>query len=184
MQFIYVLGLQEGKYYVGKTNDITRRLQEHQSGSGCEWTKRYRMVKLLHSEQSSDPYDEDKITKKWMAEKGINNVRGGVYSQVVLPDEQIASINRELRGAEDKCLGCGRDGHMVKNCPFRSDALQPQHRIQGCTRCGRDNHTKNNCYAQYDIDGEPLPCQRCGRDNHITDECYAKMDINGRYLRN
>jgi hypothetical protein len=186
------LELQQGKYYVGKTSDVARRLQEHRSGNGSEWTKRYPLIRLIHSEQNTDPFDEDKFTKKLMSEKGIENVRGGAYSQLNLTEEQITLINRELRGAQDQCLKCGRVGHMVRNCPENTGRNQAPPQIQNrareetrrqeCRRCGRSNHTGDNCYAQFDIDRNPLPCARCGRDNHITDECYAKTNINGRYL--
>lgn len=46
MTDLYVLQLENGKYYVGKTNDITRRYNEHKEGKGCEWTKIH--LSLIH----------------------------------------------------------------------------------------------------------------------------------------
>jgi predicted GIY-YIG superfamily endonuclease len=34
---IYILKLQGGKYYVGKTNNIERRKQEHINGTASTW---------------------------------------------------------------------------------------------------------------------------------------------------
>ena len=34
---IYILKLQGGKYYVGKTNDLERRKQEHINGTASSW---------------------------------------------------------------------------------------------------------------------------------------------------
>jgi predicted GIY-YIG superfamily endonuclease len=116
MQFIYILELQEGKYYVGKTIDITRRIEEHISGKGSEWTKKYPFIRLLHAETTNDIFDEDKTTKKLMLEKGIQNVRGGTYCKLSLSDQETLFLNRELRGALNICQGCGKEGHFIKNC--------------------------------------------------------------------
>ena len=43
---IYVLQCKDGKYYVGKTGDLDRRLQSHISGCGSFWTKKYPYVKV------------------------------------------------------------------------------------------------------------------------------------------
>jgi predicted GIY-YIG superfamily endonuclease len=39
---IYILKLQNNKYYIGKTNDINSRYKQHLCGSGSAWTKKYR----------------------------------------------------------------------------------------------------------------------------------------------
>tara|TARA_B100001175_G_C19280146_1_gene528392 strand:- start:31 stop:777 length:747 start_codon:yes stop_codon:yes gene_type:complete len=51
-----------------------------------------------------------------MNSKGIDNVRGGSFSQIELSDEQIELINKMLRGANDECFNCGKSGHFSKEC--------------------------------------------------------------------
>ena len=47
-QSVYVLQLKEGKYYVGTTTNLKRRLKEHAAGRGRRaWTARYPPVGLL-----------------------------------------------------------------------------------------------------------------------------------------
>jgi predicted GIY-YIG superfamily endonuclease len=75
---IYVLQLEGGKYYVGKTQNLDRRYAEHQAGE-CMWTKLYKPVCVM-STVLGDAFDEDKITKQLMAKHGIDNVRGGSYA--------------------------------------------------------------------------------------------------------
>ena len=38
--FIYILELEEGKYYVGKTEDPTYRIESHFASNGSAWTKK------------------------------------------------------------------------------------------------------------------------------------------------
>ena len=47
MQFwVYILRCKDGSYYTGHTDDLEKRLAEHQQGSGAEWTRRRRPVEL------------------------------------------------------------------------------------------------------------------------------------------
>ncbi len=47
MVFVYVLQLEQGKYYIGKTNNPKFRLNNHFNANGSEWTKLYRPLKVL-----------------------------------------------------------------------------------------------------------------------------------------
>jgi len=48
--YIYLLRCSNGSYYVGRTDDIARRLEEHNFGKGAEHTRKYRPVHLLLTE--------------------------------------------------------------------------------------------------------------------------------------
>ena len=63
MVYIYVLGLERGKYYIGKTTNPSFRLNTHfNSYGGSEWTKIYKPIKVLELKPNCDDYDENKIT--------------------------------------------------------------------------------------------------------------------------
>ena len=49
--YTYILECANGQYYVGSTNDLERRLQEHQEGLGGKFTKAHLPVKLVYTEQ-------------------------------------------------------------------------------------------------------------------------------------
>ena len=81
---LYVLKLEQGKYYVGITSQTPeKRFQEHLHGRGAYWTKKYPPVSIIDTRYLGDlsladaEAFEDKATRRYMKQKGINNVRGG-----------------------------------------------------------------------------------------------------------
>ena len=118
---IYVLRLQNGKYYVGKSDDPIKRYEEHMNGKGSTWTRKYKPIGIEKIINNASPFDEDKVTKEMMAKHGIDNVRGGVYVTEDLDDIQEKNLRREIWGAQDCCIRCGRKGHFVANCYAKTD---------------------------------------------------------------
>ena len=45
---LYVLECADGSYYCGITNDITRRVAQHNTGKGAKYTRSRRPVELRH----------------------------------------------------------------------------------------------------------------------------------------
>jgi predicted GIY-YIG superfamily endonuclease len=56
---VYLLRCSNGTYYVGHTDNIARRLEEHNSGKGAEHTRKYRPVSLIYTE----PVDSESAAK-------------------------------------------------------------------------------------------------------------------------
>lgn len=121
---IYVLKLVQGKFYVGRTlKNISTRFDEHMGLGlglneriGSQWTRLYKPVDIIDSHISTDKFDEDKWTKKYMELYGIPNVRGGSYSNVNLTWWQIKALENEFACANDLCFICGMKGHFASNC--------------------------------------------------------------------
>ena len=120
MESLYVLQLTSGKYYVGKTTDVIKRFEQHKSGSGSAWTKKYNPVSLMETRPITSPHDETNVTKDLMKKYGIDNVRGGAYASVDLPEQQEDLIRHELRSASDSCYKCGKPGHFAGQCKRKS----------------------------------------------------------------
>jgi len=77
---VYILKCSDGSYYTGVTNDIERRLYEHQEGliEGC-YTHNRRPVKLVYIEESSDiisVISREKQIKGWTRSKKEALIRG------------------------------------------------------------------------------------------------------------
>lgn len=121
---LYILKCKDGKYYVGTTNlDTSKRLMQHMKGNGSAWTKKYKPLWIEKEILNCDKYDEDKWTKVYMDKYGINNVRGGSYSQIKLPNNTVDLLEREVNHANQKCLFCGKSGHFIKQCPYKKDTI-------------------------------------------------------------
>jgi putative endonuclease len=63
--YMYILECSNGKYYVGSTKYLDRRIKEHQNGMGANFTKKHLPVKLIYLEEY------DKIENAFKREKQI-----------------------------------------------------------------------------------------------------------------
>ena len=121
MNTIYILKLEEGKYYVGRTKDLNKRTIEHFKLNGSEWTKKYKPVEIL-STHVGDNFEEEKLTLTIMDKYGIDNVRGGSYCKISLSDSEKEKIQQIIYSLTDKCYECGNIGHYSKNCQKKQKA--------------------------------------------------------------
>ena len=212
MEQLYILQLEGGKYYVGKTASPSDRYKQHLAGTGAAWTKKFKPVKMIETRALKDAHDETNMTKDLMKKYGVDNVRGGAYTTVALDDATKAVLEREFRGNSDACYKCGLGGHFAKRCPVtvreedsaavwvpgkpwpratKDHESDEEENVWGCNHCGKEfkrmilaiQHERR-CTAK----PPPRPakktgvCYRCGRASHYSNNCYAKTDADGNDL--
>lgn len=142
MVSVYVLSCENGKYYVGSTGNIDKRVREHFDGVGSAWTRLHKPIRLLEVVNGADLFDEDKYVKKYMSKYGIENVRGGSYSQVKLRYYQKQVLEKELLTSNNLCFRCGKGGHYVKDCGVRNRTSN-NNRLQQCSDDDFDDESDN-----------------------------------------
>jgi putative endonuclease len=72
--FVYILASLSGTLYVGLTDDLRRRVEEHKLGLVDSFTRKYHVNRLMYYETFHDPEiaaNRELQLKKWRREKKI-----------------------------------------------------------------------------------------------------------------
>ena len=70
--FMYILECADSKYYTGSTNDLPRRIKEHQNGNGANFTKSRLPVELVYHEEYmriDEAFYREKQIQNWSRKK-------------------------------------------------------------------------------------------------------------------
>jgi predicted GIY-YIG superfamily endonuclease len=85
-QMLFVLKLENERYFIGKSIDFYKALRKHEKGNASKWTKLNKPIDVietieLNEENSLEIQDKlDSLVQKYFNKYGIKNVRGGRYS--------------------------------------------------------------------------------------------------------
>jgi hypothetical protein len=180
---IYVLECMDGKYYVGRTGNLDKRLELHSSGRGSFWTRKYPMKSVIEVLKNADKFDEDKYVLKYMDKYGVENVRGGSYSQMVLNNDLQKCIQRHFITANNLCYICGGQGHLIRECKDNPKNARLLNNLEERRKFSEEPPRKKIKVEDisFSFDSEAL-CNRCGRTGHYAEQCFSKKHFNGEKL--
>lgn len=82
MRWIYTLLLSDNYFYVGFTENLSQRMEQHFSGEGAKWTQLHKPIKIIEVVIETHDWQEDFTTLVMMRKHGIDRVRGGTWCSV------------------------------------------------------------------------------------------------------
>ncbi|KAJ3136265.1 Cullin-4A [Geranomyces variabilis] len=101
---IYVLGLENDCYYVGKSKTPKDRIQQHFSGNGSAWTRLHRPVCVVETQAATTENSEDSLTQRYISKFGIDRVRGGWFHMPNPSKAEVKVMDRMIRSDQDILL--------------------------------------------------------------------------------
>jgi putative endonuclease len=78
--YVYIMAIISRVLYVGVTNDLRRRVEEHRGGWVEGFTRRYNVNRLVHFEATSDvraALEREKELKSWRRSKKVALIEAG-----------------------------------------------------------------------------------------------------------
>jgi hypothetical protein len=119
-----VMGIPSGIFYVGKSNDIECRIDEHKHGEGAYCLAGdsgiVEIPKLITSGSVADLESwERNETLARMKAHGIERVRGWMFTASVLSLKDKEDAFHQICEKFDLCRKCGHGGHFAEQCASR-----------------------------------------------------------------
>jgi len=72
--FVYIMTNRSRTLYIGLANSLLRRVREHKSGDGSQFTSKYKLDRLVYFERFEDVHkaiEREKQIKGWLRTKKI-----------------------------------------------------------------------------------------------------------------
>jgi hypothetical protein len=98
---IFILQLEHNKYFVGASQDPVKAMEEHREGLGPLWTRIHRPLGIIKRVPFQREEELDTFVKGAMRTYGLENVRGGSWSDARISDTQRHALHAELHGGDD-----------------------------------------------------------------------------------
>lgn len=95
--YIYVLELIDNRYYVGRTGNILRRIEEHFTGCGAIYTIKYKPIKVIEVAEELTKKDERNKTLEMMLKYGWEKVRGAGWCSLEIKKPNDKYKNTKTR---------------------------------------------------------------------------------------
>ena len=144
MPDVYVLECEDGNYYVGKTSNGEKRLNQHIKGRGAEWTKMHKPKKIVQYYTGATDADERKVTDQMIKKYGARKVRGAGLTKRKMSKKEIDNLNKKIGFTGTK---------TKKSAAAKKKTSTKKPTTYTCSRCGRQGHNRTQCYAKTSVTG-------------------------------
>ena len=106
--YVYVLEIEDTRYYVGRTSNFIQRMNEHFTENGALYTKKYKPIKIKEVVEEKTCYDERDKTLEYMETYGWENVRGYAWCRETLNQKPKIKNTKESKQIKEYVI-CDND---------------------------------------------------------------------------
>lgn len=172
----YVLQLQHGMFYIGRTQEININNREfkHLIGTGSEWTALHPPIEIIEQIEG-DKWMEDNLVYKYMDKYTIDRVRGGSYCQVELNIWQQKELKNKLKSVNNICYECGRPGHFANKCKNKIPSQKSESKSAPISIPTSISKSTTSI---------PHACYICGEIGHFVKDCTNDRSNNNKTKSN
>ncbi len=109
---MYILQCSNGAYYTGSTVDLQKRITQHQSGNGANFTKKFLPVKLVYFEEYKridQAFYREKQVQGWSRAKKEALIKGNTNLLKPLAECKNESHYKNFRKSDSSTLNIPND---------------------------------------------------------------------------
>lgn len=179
---ICLLKLANNKYFVLRTTNVSNtilELRDLYNANRPAWIKKYPLVDIIYIIPTDCPHDLQKYTLQYMDEYGVENVRGGRYSDIEFTYEMKNEILSTMLYAHSQCNQCFKihDTHECQDI-ISKDAGSPLNHLFPSSKIQNNIHSATTMRND-DIKLVEFWINKNGtRDHENIDEYYARFKNN------
>ena len=97
MSLLFIIKCQQEKYYLGLSNSFVSIFFKHyENHNNVSWLNIYKPIQIVHIEHFFNLNKLNNCVIYYMFVYGIENVRGGSYSNINLSNEQYVEIHDQI----------------------------------------------------------------------------------------
>ena len=190
---VYVLLLNTGKIYVGKSDNIKKRIKNHIecNKNSSTFVKVNNGVKeilkpITSPDSNYNNWEKDETLVR-MIKHGYNNVRGWEFTNTNnLTETECNLVKLSIMGLGDRCRKCGNSGHFAKECSNKKAKWLKD--LEECLQSVNQNQTSsdimNTLLDKSQIDNPKYKndkisknkCTNYSKTVHNKNNCYASYE--------
>jgi predicted GIY-YIG superfamily endonuclease len=135
--YMYILECSDGSYYTGSTNDLERRLAQHQNGEGANHTKKHLPVKLVYFEEFQridEAFYREKQVQGWSRKK-----KEALIKTFTVPFGYAQGTETQASSNGTRTLSNGT--RTLSVAEMTADPYEELHKL---AECKNESHYKKN----------------------------------------